>query len=111
MIEYQEKMVPKGAYYMQYGRKPGEDQGNWYVADCSSIAMGVLATAVRSKEPAERQRYLTSVVSAADEELRYISGLLAKAPASNQRDQLALFALMSMAEKLSPGAIYRATRR
>jgi len=26
-----------GAYYMHYGRKPGEAKGGWYVADSSSI--------------------------------------------------------------------------
>ncbi|MFH1922212.1 MAG: hypothetical protein ABIP48_20300, partial [Planctomycetota bacterium] len=63
MIEYQEGMIPRGAYYMQYGRKPGEQEGGWYVADSASIAHGVLATAVRSKDPAEKERYLNSVES------------------------------------------------
>lgn len=63
MIEHQQKMIPKGGYYMQYGRRPGEDQGNWYVADCSSIALGVLATAVRCPKSHQRQRYLDSVES------------------------------------------------
>jgi len=48
---------------MQYGRRPGEQQGNWYVADCSSIALGVLATAIRCDDPAEKHRYLRSVES------------------------------------------------
>ncbi len=61
MLECQAKMIPKGAYYMQYGRKPGEKTGNWYVADCASIAMGVLATSVRSKDPTQKRRYLDSV--------------------------------------------------
>lgn len=65
MIEYQGRMVPKGAYYMNYGRKPGEKEGNWYVADSSSIAMGVLATAVRCSGP-EKQKYLGSVKAFAD---------------------------------------------
>jgi rhamnogalacturonyl hydrolase YesR len=272
MIEYQKGMIPKGAYYMQYGRRPGQRQGNWYVADCSSIALGVLATAIRCEDPTEKQRYLDSVKSfarlvadnfvrtsggvtdgywpksdkewwcssgifgslmfclfretgeesylkiglgtidwlnrqdlltvavhyppetikptvmmycleaysaglpyltagtprheaamaqlarahswmsknlggragidyvsqwgsksgglpfhvyvytghvpdsrqlaaAADRELRYIAGVLGKAAASNQRDQLALFAMMSYAEKLSPGSIYRKSKR
>jgi hypothetical protein len=51
------------------------------------------------------------VAAAADRELRYIATSLAKAPASNQRDQLALFAMMSYAEKLSPGSIYRTSNR
>jgi len=61
MIEFQGQMIPKGAYYMRYGRKPGEDKGDWYVGDSSSIALGILATAVRSPDPKERQRYLDSV--------------------------------------------------
>jgi hypothetical protein len=63
MIEYQDRMVPKGAYYMQYGRRPGETEGGWYVADSSSIALGVLATAVRCDDPAQKARYLGSVKS------------------------------------------------
>lgn len=63
MIEYQDAMIPAGAYYMQYGRRPGEDKGDWYVADCSSIALGVLATAIRCTEPGEKRRYLDSVRS------------------------------------------------
>ena len=61
MLEYQQGMTPRGAYYMQYGRRPGEDEGNWYVADCSSIALGVLATAIRCQRPEEKNRYLDSV--------------------------------------------------
>jgi hypothetical protein len=61
MLEYQAGMIPPGAYYMQYGRKPGEDKGEWYVADCASIAMGVLATAVRCPDVTEKRRYLDSV--------------------------------------------------
>ncbi len=63
MLEYQSGMIPAGAYYMQYGRKPGQSEGDWYVADCSSIALGVLATAVRCSRPAEKRRYLDSVES------------------------------------------------
>jgi hypothetical protein len=62
MVAFQEKMLPRGAYYMNYGRKPAEDKGGWYVADSSSIAMGVLATAVRCND-AEKQRFLDSVKS------------------------------------------------
>lgn len=61
MIEYQKAMIPAGAYYMQYGRRPGEDKGEWFAADCSSIALGVLATAVRCTDPAEKRKYLDSV--------------------------------------------------
>lgn len=63
MIEYQGGMTPKGAYWMHYGRKPGETKGEWYVADCASIAMGVLATAVRCENSADRRRYLDSVTA------------------------------------------------
>ena len=63
MIEYQNGMIPEGAYYMQYGRKPGEKEGDWYVADCESIAHGVLATAVRCDDAEEKERYLNSVQS------------------------------------------------
>ena len=61
MVAYQQGMTPAGAYYMHYRRKPGDTRGNWYVADGASIAMGVLATAVRCRESAEKQRYLHSV--------------------------------------------------
>ena len=61
MIEYQNGMIPKGAYYMQYGRRPGQDKGHWYAADCSSIALGVLATAVRCDDPAEKAKCWDSV--------------------------------------------------
>ncbi len=61
MVGFQDQMSPAGAYYMHYGRKPGETKGNWYVADGSSIAMGVLATAVRCRNSVEKQRYLGSV--------------------------------------------------
>ncbi|NWG14861.1 MAG: hypothetical protein HXY20_15155 [Acidobacteria bacterium] len=63
MVRHQEKMIPRGAYYMNYHRKPGESQGQWYVADSGSIAMAVLATAARSKDPALRKRYTDSVRS------------------------------------------------
>ena len=59
MIAFQTNMIPRGAYYMNYGRKPGQGKGAWYVADSSSIAMGVLATAVRC-HGAEKQRFLNS---------------------------------------------------
>ena len=61
MVDFQQKMIPKGAYYMNYGRKPGETKGGWYVADSASIAMGVLATAVRCRDAKDKQRYLDSV--------------------------------------------------
>ena len=33
MLRYQSGMIPKGAYYMDYHRKPGESTGQWFVAD------------------------------------------------------------------------------
>jgi hypothetical protein len=50
---------------MHYNRKPGETTGDWYAADCSSIRMGVLATAVRC-QGAEKQKYIDSVKKFAD---------------------------------------------
>jgi hypothetical protein len=65
MVAFQEKMVPPGAYYMHYNRQPGQTNGDWYVADSSSIGMAVLATAVRCSG-AERQHLLDSVKKLAD---------------------------------------------
>ncbi|MDH4239795.1 MAG: hypothetical protein OEW48_09550 [Phycisphaerae bacterium] len=61
IIEYQRRMIPAGAYYMNHSRAPGEDQGQWNVADSGSIAMGVLATAIRCDNPTEKAKYLESV--------------------------------------------------
>jgi hypothetical protein len=61
IIEYQSRMIPAGAYYMNHSRAPGEDQGQWNVADSGSIAMGVLATAIRCNNPAEKVKYIESV--------------------------------------------------
>ena len=63
MIQFQQQMMPKGGYFMSYGRKPGEKEGNWFVADCSSIALAILATVPRGKDPAEKERFLHSVKS------------------------------------------------
>lgn len=63
MLEYQAGMTPKGAYWMHYGRKPGETKGDWFVADCASIASGVLATAARCDNPADRRKYMDSVLA------------------------------------------------
>ena len=60
MIEYQIAMVPKGMYDMNYGRVPGQEDGECFVADCSSIAEAVLVTSIRSTEPKEKRRYLDS---------------------------------------------------
>jgi hypothetical protein len=61
MIAFQNRMIPSGAYYMNYGREPGSDQRDSYVADCGSIAMGVLATSIRVTREADKLRYLNSV--------------------------------------------------
>lgn len=63
VVAYQSKMIPRGAYFMNHSRAPGEDRGPWNVADSGSIGMGVLATAVRCTEPAAKARYLDSVRS------------------------------------------------
>ncbi|HRY69657.1 MAG TPA: hypothetical protein P5304_16735 [Phycisphaerae bacterium] len=61
IIEYQRNMIPGGAYYMNHSRAPGQDRGQWNLADSGSIGMGVLATAVRCDDPAAKARYLRSV--------------------------------------------------
>lgn len=63
MIEFQEQMIPEGAYYMSYGRKPGEKNKYWFTADCSSLGLAVLATAVRCSDPNEKEKLLNSVKS------------------------------------------------
>ncbi|MEP0842959.1 MAG: hypothetical protein HRF43_09625 [Phycisphaerae bacterium] len=63
IIAYQRRMIPAGAYYMNHSRAPGQDTGQWNLADSGSIGLGVLATAVRSAEPADKQRYLDSVLA------------------------------------------------
>lgn len=59
MVQYQDKMIPAGAYYMHYNRKPGESTNDWYSADSGSIGMGVLATAIRC-DGAEKKRFVKS---------------------------------------------------
>ena len=61
MADHQAKMIPQGAYDMNYGRKPGEERGDWFVADCSSIALAIQATAVRCTDKAEKARHQHSV--------------------------------------------------
>lgn len=61
MIDYQSRMIPQGAYYMNHSRAPGQDSGEWNVADSGCVGMGVLATAARCKDPARRTHYLSSV--------------------------------------------------
>ncbi len=60
-VRCQERMIPRGAYYMNHSRAPGEDHGQWNAADSGSVGMGVLATAIRCAAPADRERYLDSV--------------------------------------------------
>jgi hypothetical protein len=61
IIDCQDRMTPKGAYHMNYC---GVDQKmDWYVADSGSIAMAVLATAVRTTDAPKRERYLKSIRS------------------------------------------------
>jgi hypothetical protein len=63
MLRHQSTMIPPGAYYMNYHRKPGESTGQWFVADCGSIAMGIVATAARCTDETERKRYMDSARS------------------------------------------------
>ena len=61
MIDFQSRMIPQGAYYMNHSRAPGQESGEWTVADSGCVGMGVLATAVRCKDPTRKARYLRSV--------------------------------------------------
>ena len=61
MIAYQDKMIPQGAYYLNYYRQPGDAKDQWFSSDAASVGMAVLATAVRCGEKAHRERYLDSV--------------------------------------------------
>ncbi|MBN1395885.1 MAG: hypothetical protein JW959_12755 [Pirellulales bacterium] len=62
VVDFQKKMKPAGAYYLNYGkfRRPGENEGWWFVADASTVASAVLAVAVRA-EGEQREKYLESV--------------------------------------------------
>ena len=44
-------------------------------------------------------------------ELRYIANVLRDEPASEYRDQLGLFAMLSYAERISPGSIDRHSKQ
>jgi hypothetical protein len=55
----QDRMIPKGAYYLNYFREPGKEQGDWFVADSGSVGAGILAVAVRA-EGKDKERYLDS---------------------------------------------------
>ena len=65
IVALQQRMIPQGAYYVnyEYGRAVGADKGDWWVADSSSVAMAVLATAVRTRDTQKRELYLNSVRS------------------------------------------------
>ena len=63
VIALQGKMIPTGAYYLNYGRQPGANSGDWFVADSGSVAMAVLAVAVRTTDRDDVDRYLGSVES------------------------------------------------
>jgi hypothetical protein len=65
MLKYQKHMNPPGAYYMNYNRKPGQTNGDWFAADSSSIGMAIIATSVRCDD-AERERLLNSAKKFAD---------------------------------------------
>lgn len=61
IMAYQEKMIPKGGYYLNYCRPPGSTAGHWFVSDAGSIGLGVFATAVRCQDKNDKARYLESV--------------------------------------------------
>ena len=63
MIAFQEKMVPKGAYYMNYGEsgKPSKADDDWLLSDDGSTGLAVFATAVRCTDKSDKARYLDSV--------------------------------------------------
>jgi hypothetical protein len=57
MLDYQAKMIPSGAYYMNSYRKPGQRDGDWVTADASTIALAIL----KVYEATGDSRYLDSV--------------------------------------------------
>ena len=61
VVADQARMFPHGAYYMNYSyyRQPGETQGDWYVADSSSIAQAVLCAA-QLAQGSDKIRYQAS---------------------------------------------------
>jgi hypothetical protein len=63
IVAYQDRMTPKGAYYIGYERLPGAKTGLWTVADSGSIGMGVLATAIRTTDAQKKARYFKSLRS------------------------------------------------
>ena len=65
-LSYQAKMFPKGSYYMGYGRKPGEKEGEMFIADNSCIAMAILSTSVYTSSKSKQNSYVQSVKDYAD---------------------------------------------
>jgi hypothetical protein len=57
MLDYQAKMIPSGAYYLNYFRKPGQRNGMWFTADANTIALAILNV----YEATGDSRYLESV--------------------------------------------------
>ncbi len=62
----QRKMFPMNAFYMGYGRKPTEKNGEMFVADTACIAMAVLSTAIYTKNIKKQKKYLQSVIDYTD---------------------------------------------
>jgi len=60
MVDFQDKMIPKGIYYMTTtaSRREGRRVGTWPMGQHRH---GVLATAVRCKDQAKKDRYMKSV--------------------------------------------------
>ncbi len=63
MVDFQDRMDPPGAYYMNYGRRPGAHKGDWYIGDSSSIALALQAVGLRTPDAAESARLKKSVLS------------------------------------------------
>jgi hypothetical protein len=57
MLDYQAKMIPARAYYMNYYRKPSQRDGTWLTADASTIGLAILNV----YEATGDSRYLDSV--------------------------------------------------
>ena len=61
ILAFQARMLPRGAYYLNYYREPEQERGEWFVADAGCVGLAVLATAERCADPADQARYLDSV--------------------------------------------------
>jgi hypothetical protein len=61
IIRYQQQMKPTGAYFPNYSftRQPGQTEGDWYVADSSTVAQAVVRVAAIAS-PQDRARYIAS---------------------------------------------------